>query len=367
MWVATEDGVAAIDPLRVKGNPVPPPVEIEQLSADGQALDPYSSKEVVFRGHDLQISYIGISLTAPEEVRYRYRMFPLDSGMIEAGTRRGVTYANLAQGSYTFQVEAENSDGVWNEAGAQLKLRVVPYFYQTRWFAALVMGALLLLAWSIHRLRIRRAVGRVKLIAAERVRFSRELHDSLLQGFSGVVFQLEAAARQFEAAPEVSKQRLERALDQADQSLREARQMIVSMRIPALENSTLPEALKATTAGMVSGLKIEYQFDLKGHARQGPYDVEANLFLIAREALNNCLNHAEATRIRMELCYTPKELHVTVQDNGAGFDPALALAKAGHFGFRGMRERARQIGATFDVESAPGRGSRIDVAIKWKN
>ena len=88
-----------------------------------------------------------------------------------------------------------------------------------------------LLVWSAHQLKVRRVVSRLQLIAAERVRFGRELHDSLLQGFSGLVFLLEAAARQFETAPDVAKQRLERAIDQADRSLREAREMIVSMRI----------------------------------------------------------------------------------------------------------------------------------------
>ena len=366
LWVCTEDGVAAIDPARVKSNPIPPPVVIEQVIADGKAFDTASPGEVVFRGHDLQISYTGISLMVPERVRFRYRMYGLDSAWTDAGTRRNVAYVNLPPGPHRFRVIASNNDGLWNDAGAELAIRVDPYFYQTKLFALLCLSSALLFVWSIHRLKVRRAVSRVQLIAAERVRFSRELHDSLLQGFSGVVYLLEAAARQFEAAPAVSKQRLERALDQADQSLREARQMIVSMQIPALENSTLPEALREAAAQMVSGVPVDYQFELKGRVHQGPYDVEANLFLIAREAVTNSLNHAEATWIRLELCYTDKELHLTIQDNGSGFDPEMALVKAGHWGFRGMRERARQIGATFTVDSAPGRGTRIEVAVVWK-
>ena len=113
-----------------------------------------------------------------------------------------------------------------------------------------------------------------------------------------MVYLLEAASRQFEVAPELSRQGLERALDQADQSLREARQMIVSMRIPALENNTLPDALRQTIAQMMADLPVDYQFEVSGRVRQGHYNVEANLFLIAREAVTNCLNHAAATRIR---------------------------------------------------------------------
>jgi signal transduction histidine kinase len=181
-----------------------------------------------------------------------------------------------------------------------------------------------------------------------------------------VIYLLEAAAKQFETAPELSKRRLERALDQADLSLREAREMIVSMRIPALESHTLPEALRSTTAEMVSGIPVDFQFEIKGRVHQGPYDVEANLFLIAREAVSNSLNHAAANRIRLELCYTPKHLHMTIQDDGTGFDPKLAMNKEGHWGFRGMRERARQIGAEFTADTAAGRGTTIGVAVVWK-
>jgi signal transduction histidine kinase/ligand-binding sensor domain-containing protein len=366
LWVCTEDGVAAIDPSRVRSNPVPPPVAIEQVIADGKALDPASTAEAVFRGHDLQITYTGISLMVPERVRFRYRMYSLDRDWTDAGTRRNVAYVNLPAGHYRFQVIASNNDGVWNATGAVLALRVDPYFYQTKSFMVACLMTAMLLAWSVHRLNMRRVISRLQLIAEERVRFSRELHDSLLQGFSGVVYLLEAAARQFDAAPEVSKQRLERALDQADQSLREARQMIVSMRIPALENSTLPEALKATTEQMTSGVPVDFQFEVIGRERPGRYDVQANVFMIAREAVTNSLSHAAASWIRLELRYTPKDLHLAIQDDGTGFDPEAALAKVGHWGFRGMRERARQIGAAFTIDSSSGRGTRIDVVVPWK-
>jgi signal transduction histidine kinase len=213
---------------------------------------------------------------------------------------------------------------------------------------------------------MRRVVSRFRLIAAERARFSRTLHDSLLQGFTGVVYQLEAAMRQFDAAPDASRRRLERALNQADQSLAEARELLASMRIPALENSTLPDALSTTLGQLASEFPVDLQFEVKGRVRQGPYEVEANLFLIAREAVTNSLNHASANRIRLELSYADKQMVLTEQDNGVGFEPEAALAKSGHLGFRGMRERTRQIGGSFEVESGPGRGTKISVRAPLK-
>src|SRR5262249_10311074 len=151
-------------------------------------------------------------------------------------------------------------------------------FYQTLWFAAICVASVLMIAWLAYWIKMRRVVARFRLIAAERARFGRELHDSLLQGFTGVVYQLEAAARQFDAAPDASKARLVKALDQADTSLREARELITSMRIPALENSTLPEALSATAAQMVSGMPLNFDFEIHGRPQQGHYDIEANAF-----------------------------------------------------------------------------------------
>ncbi|HUB82769.1 MAG TPA: two-component regulator propeller domain-containing protein [Bryobacteraceae bacterium] len=368
IWVATEDGMAAIDPARLKKNPVAPSVVIEQVTADGKNYDPAAGAEIAFRGHDLQIVYTGISLMVPERVRFRYRLEGADTAWNEAGSRRNVAYMNLPPAHYRFHVIACNNDGLWNNAGAEFALRVDPYFYQTRWFAFLCLVSVALTAWFAYQLNMRRVVSRLQLITAERIRFSRELHDSLLQGFSGVAFLLEAAERLFETAPERAKQQLDRAVEQADQSLREAREMISSMRIRALENHSLAEALRTTATQMASDLPVELQFEVKGRAVPGPYNVEANLFLLAREAVTNALQHAEAKHIRLELCYTPKELRLTVQDDGIGFDPDQAMEKAGHWGFRGMRERARVIGARFQVNSAPGRGATIEVGVGagWK-
>ena len=100
---------------------------------------------------------------------------------------------------------------------------------------------------------MQQVVTHFRLVADERARLTREIHDSLMQGFAGVVYQLEAAVRQFDSAPQASKQRLARAIDQADRSLTETRHTIQCMRIPALENSTLPEALSAVAKQLTEG------------------------------------------------------------------------------------------------------------------
>lgn len=366
LWVCTEDGVAVIDPGRIRGNPVPPPVVIEQLLVDGRPVDTSPVSGIVFRGRQVQIVYTGLSLTVPESVRFRRKLEGLDPNWTEAGTRRYVDYVNLPPGKYAFRVLACNNEGVWNTTGARLAFQIAPQFYQHKWFVPLCVGVAALLVWGTYLLRVRRLVSRFQLVAKERARMTRELHDSLLQGFAGVIYQLEAASRLFESNPEVSKRRLDHAIDQADESLREARRAIMSMRLPELEDATLPEALNAAGARAIEGSSIAFHLAVKGHVRMLPYEVQANMYLVGREAIANSVNHASAKRIAVQLVYSAKTAQLVVQDDGIGFDLEAAMAKKDHRGVIGMHERAKHIGATLTVDTASGKGTRIEFSAPLK-
>jgi len=310
----------------------------------------------------VQISYTGLSLTVPERVRFRYKLEGLDRDWTETATRRYVAYVNLPPRKYVFRVLACNNEGVWNTVGAGLTFQIAPELYQRKWFAPLCLVVAALLVWGAYRLRVRQLVSRFQLVARERARMTRELHDSLLQGFSGVVFQLEAASRLYDSNPEVGKRRLERATEQADESLREARRAIMSMHLPELENATLAEALNAAGSRAAEGYSIAFHLAVKGHARQLPYDLQASLYLVGREAIANAANHAHAKKIAAQLVYSTKSVGLSIQDDGIGFNLEEAMTKKDHRGVIGMHERARHIGATLTVDTASGRGTRIELA-----
>jgi signal transduction histidine kinase/ligand-binding sensor domain-containing protein len=317
VWFCERDGVGILDPDLLRGNPVPPPVAIEQLTADGVALD---AAEPRFRGRQLRITYTA------------------------ACTR----------------------DAVCNETGAAVDFRVMALYYQTIWFrlglAAAVGGAI----WGGFRLRVRRVVARYRLVAQERARVTREIHDSLLQGFAGVVLQLDAASRQFTSNPSLSKERLDRALEQADESLREARLMLLDMRLPILEGRTLAEALAEVGEGATRGTPISFHLKTRGTEKALPYPAQAALFLIGREAIYNAVNHARPSRITLNLTSTEKEYRLHVQDDGCGFDLEALKRKAGHLGVQGMAERARDAGAQFHIDTAPSGGTRVNVVVPRK-
>jgi ligand-binding sensor domain-containing protein/signal transduction histidine kinase len=363
LWISTEDGLAVVDPARLRGNPVPPPVIVEQILIDDDPADLQAPGGVVFRGREVQIAYTALSFGSPEGIRFRYRLENLDREWTEAGTRRNVAYVNLSPARYRFHVIACNSDGVWNEAGAAIDFRIAPYFYQTVWFYGSCLLVAGFVAWGSHRLHIRRIVLRLQWIAQERSRVTRELHDSLLQGFSGVVYQLEASSRLFDTDPVKSRLRLDKAIEQADRALHEARRTLMDLRIPDLEVKTLPEAIQAAGAKLTADSPVDFHLTVRGALHQLGYDVQAALYLIAREAANNAVNHAQPRRIQVTLTYAEKEVVLAVQDDGAGFDPQSAPRKKDHWGLAGMEERARLLRGTFQLETAPHRGTRITVRL----
>ncbi|HUP04010.1 MAG TPA: two-component regulator propeller domain-containing protein, partial [Bryobacteraceae bacterium] len=367
LWMRTSDGVAVLDPSRIHQTALPPPVVVEQLVADGKTIDTSSGLPVAFRGREVQLTYTGLSLSVPEAIRFRYRLVGLEKNWTDAGARRYVAYVNLPPAKYSFRVQACNSQGMWNLTGAALSFEISPQFYQTKWFPLACAFAITLAAWGAYQMRVRAVVSRFRLVAQERARMTRELHDSLLQGFSGVVFQLEAVTRLFDSNPVEGKRRLDRAIEHADQSLHEARRAIMNMHLPELEGASLSDALQAAGARAVEGSAFSFHFAARGHVRELPYDVQAALYLVGREAMVNAINHSGGRRVAAELTYSARSVSLSIQDDGKGFNQETAEAKEGHRGLLGMRERARQIGATLTFHSSAGQGTRVGLVAPLKS
>ena len=197
LWFATPKGLVEVDPEHFPVNMVPPPVALERFAVDDvdQALHAAASSVVVPAGHvHFQFDYAGLSFTAPQKVRYRYMLEGFDKGWTEAGTRRTAYYTSLPPARYTFRVQAANNDGVWNTTGAALTFELRPHFYQTAWFYALLLAALVALIVLLLRRRLKRAESEFRAVLGERNRIAREIHDTLAQGYVGVSVQLEVLA-----------------------------------------------------------------------------------------------------------------------------------------------------------------------------
>ncbi|MBV9850667.1 MAG: sensor histidine kinase, partial [Armatimonadetes bacterium] len=192
----------------------------------------------------------------------------------------------------------------------------------------------------------------------ERNRLAREIHDTLAQGFTGILLQLEAAE---EAIPDGAGQaHIARARDLARQCLAEARRSVWALRPQALEQDGLPIALASLARQMTAGTAVRSELHVHGTPRSLPSEIESDLLRIGLEALTNALRHAQASVIRIELTFDPDRVRLSVQDNGQGFHPSL---EAAGLGVIGIRERAKRMGGRFQVTSQPGQGTEIAVLV----
>jgi len=205
----------------------------------------------------------------------------------------------------------------------------------------------------------------------ERMRIARELHDTLLQSFHGLMLRFQAVHNLLPGRPADARHVLEAALDDAAQSITQARDAVQDLRASTVVTNDLANALEAlggelaahqrATQGDAIGFSVEEEGEQQG---LDPI-LRDEVYRIAGEALRNAFHHARAGRIELQIRYDERQLQVRVRDDGVGIDASL-LSKEGrprHFGFRGMRERAKRIGGQLEVWSEHGAGTEVELTV----
>jgi len=234
---------------------------------------------------------------------------------------------------------------------------------------ALSLAIVLALSWVwVLRRKVREQTAilrqRVHREAAleERTRIAREFHDTLEQELVGITMQIDAVMATLRHAPELATRSLEVARQMVRRSLTEVHRSVWDLRSPALENGGLASAIVDVTRSITEAAGVRIQVGVTGTPVRLPRVSETHLLRIAQEAINNTVKHAQASRIEVRLHYSQEKMRLCIEDDGRGFDPH-APNERGHFGLLGIEERARKIGGTLEVTSAPGRGTRIEVEL----
>src|SRR3984885_984780 len=220
LWFATVQGFAQVNPS-LRHNSLAPPMAIRSMVADDRTYSTFSPARLPALTRNIRFDYTALSLSIPERVRFRYKLDGLDSKWREMGSIRQAVYDNLGPGKYAFRVIACNNDGVWNMTGATMAFTILPAWYQTSSFRIGCMGAFLLLLWVLYQMRLRQlhhqfSIG-LEARVSERTRIARELHDTLLQSFQGLMLRFQTVDEMLPARPMDAKKALEGALDRADQ------------------------------------------------------------------------------------------------------------------------------------------------------
>lgn len=282
------------------------------------------------------------------------------------GAHRSAFYTNPGPGKYTFRVQAANDDGVWNDTGATLAFAVAPRFHQTTWFALICAGVVLVLLRFFHLRRMAQlAAGlraRMQERHDERERIARELHDTLLQGFQGLILRLQGVADRMRSDDPL-RDSLERSLDRAEEVLVEGRDRVFELRNADTQSLDLLDALRDVCATVAGDATARHRVGVLGRPEPLETLVQEEVVCIVREAVINAFRHAQATLVDVEISYTRRALRVSVRDDGQGIDPTILDrgGRAGHWGLPGMRERAGRIGAQVEIISKAGVGTDVIV------
>lgn len=342
----------------------PPPVVIESVAIDGRCQRLGKLRELSPGDENLEFRYTAPSLRNPQRITFRYKLEGFDHDWVDAGTRRQAFYTNLRPGDYRFRVTACNADGTCNDGGTSLAFVLPARFYQHTWFYVACALLLVLLARLAYVFRIQHIERQFAAILAERSRIARELHDTLLQGFSGVTMEMQALAGRLPSEP---REALRDIIHDAANCLTEARRSVSGLRKnpgpgPGLAAQLTESARRLSFAG-----SARLKLGIERFSEALPAYAEYNLLRIAQEAIANAVKHAGAQTIEVTLQMLPDVLRMVVQDDGSGFVPSAGAAD--HFGLIGMRERAKEIGAEFSVTSEPGMGTTVvvDFPVKKMN
>lgn len=359
-------GLVIVHPDRIAPGNFLAPIYIEEVLFNREKHALKGESQVPIGGGEVEIHFAALSYSAPEKLRYKYKLEGYDKDWIDAGTRRFAYYANLSPGQYRFRVMAGSADGPWNEASTSYDFYLKPKFYQTRWFLALMIVTGLLLVWLLYRHHMSELKARYAAVLEERKRIALEIHDTLAQNLAGIALQLDSVSMQVTGMPDGQREVIDQAYHLTRYSLSEARRAITDLRSDELEQQDLSLLLPAIASRMTANSAVQLDLKMRGTPRKQNPVTEKNLLRIFQEALANAVQHANASTIEIELNYRTDDLLLRVADDGRGFDTRNIIPLGvGHYGLTGMRERAERIGGRLTLTSAPGNGTELTVQLPF--
>ena len=385
LWFATSKGVAVIDPRsEASFNPLPPPVYIEKVMADQKLVTIPEGPAATETSHpardaarvtvpagrgELEFHFTGLSYRAPEKVRFKYMLENMDVEWTEAGARRVAAYHLVSPGEYRFRVTGCNKDGIWNEAGAEVSITVLPHFWQTLWFRLSLAGFFLgMVVCSVYFVSTRKLQRQMRFIEQqhateqERGRIARDIHDDMGAQLTEILLLNDLARRSRDNAVE-REQYLAKQAHVAQEVARSVDGIIWAVN-PL--NDTLPRTanyLCEQVEMFLSSSSVRCRLDVLAGLpeRSISSDMRHNIFLTVKESLNNVIKHAQATEVLFRLAVDHADLLIAIEDNGKGF----AMSEVSSFanGLHNMEKRIQDIGGSFVLASAPGQGTRIRIQV----
>ena len=339
----------------------PPPLRIQTVLADGLAVATAGPIVLAPGNHRLEVDFAPIRLGSQEGLRFTYLLDGFEKNWSPATQRRAAEYTNLPAGNYCFRVRTFEFSSPDRASEASIQIVQRQFFYRTWWFMAACVALIALLIYGVYQYRVRQMRSRLEAVVEERSRLAREMHDTVIQGCTGVSALLEAVAMD-ESSNESGAGLMDVARVQLRSTIDEAREAIWNLRQPDGDLSQLGENLRGMAEQVSEEFHVPVACTVAGTPFPVSHPVAHDLLMVAREAVYNSMLHGRPSNVEVALTYSTRELVLTLCDDGCGFDLQAAGNQDGHhFGLRGMRERIERSGGQFRLTSAAGSGVRIEV------
>ena len=371
LWFPTSKGIVAVDPRRRDADP--PRVMIEGITIDREPVAIGGPVRMTPGQESLEIQYTGLNWSRPQAIKFRFRLTGLDRDWVEAGARRTAYYSHLPPGAYTFNVIADNGDGVWNATGNTLAIVVLPRLYQTVWVRAAVVASVVALVWGSWRYRIaqmraaqaaQQAFSRqlIESQERERQRIAAELHDSLGQNL--LVVKNRALLGALSQPDEEARKQFHLIGETVAQTLEEVRSISYNLRPHHLDQLGLTTTIGAMIDKMAESSTIKMSSALDDVDDVFAPGDEITIYRIIQESLNNVVKHSRAGEAHVAVHCREHHVEITIRDNGQGIASSASNAGADHrggFGLKGLAERVQMLGGTHTIESGADSGTTVSV------
>jgi signal transduction histidine kinase/ligand-binding sensor domain-containing protein len=362
LWFPTSRGAAFLRPGRTAVEGAAPRAVVEQLTEDGRRMPLVPGLRLPASVTRLTLGFGAIFLRSQTGLHFRYRLEPLDPAWTTTSTDQAATYTNLAAGRYRFRVQAFDASQPEKVSEAEFDFSKAPLFYQTWWFGTLVLIGAGVLFWGIYRFRVRQMHTRFQAVLAERSRLAREMHDTVIQGCTGISALLEAMASH--GGERADGALLNYARQQARTTIDEARQAVWGMRHEEKQVDVL-EAIRGLAEQTMREHGSQVRLEVAAEPLRLGTSAAHEILMTVREAIYNAVQHSGSQQIEMTAHAQHDELTVRIADCGRGFDRTQMTEQDGHFGLVGMRERMKRLGGRLDVATAPGEGTVVTLRLRY--
>jgi ligand-binding sensor domain-containing protein/signal transduction histidine kinase len=368
LWIPNMKAVAIVNPQLAQLASLPPvTVKVEEVSIDGQIYIPQEGDllRMPFGRSRFEFHYTALGLPVPEAVRFRHKLEGIDAEWVNDGVKRLASYSQLPPGKYSFRIMAVGGDGVWHEAATPLELQIVPHWWETWWFRfSLGAASLVIVGLAIRMIERRKLHGEIerikrqRVISEERTRIARDIHDDMGSRLTAISLLGALALRESSPAQTV-REDVSRMMKKTHELVSTLDEIVWAVNPKNDSLGHLATYLCQFAQEFLEPTAVVCRLDVVPGlpALVLTSEVRHNVFLATREALNNVVKHANATKIWLRLKIEAGAFVIELADDGRGFSPDARMATGD--GLHNMSRRLADIGGQFEIRSAPAQGTTV--------